>query len=190
MIGAPVSNVAGIGNGAKRGILLKGGAVMDDFSKVDTFVFDKTGTLTLGNTAVSTVKTYAADADLALTLVARAEQLSDHPLGRAITAYVAKQQLAFEALNVADNETVKGQGLVADIDQHHVLVGNLKLMTANQVTLSAQQNQDLADVQATGSSVVMVAVDGQLSLILGVSDVIRQVSKRNSKHYVTMVLST
>ncbi|KRK97527.1 cadmium transporting P-type ATPase [Secundilactobacillus odoratitofui DSM 19909 = JCM 15043] len=173
VIGAPVSNVAGIGNGAKRGILLKGGAVMDDFSKVDTFVFDKTGTLTLGNTAVSTVKTYAADADLALTLVARAEQLSDHPLGRAITAYVAKQQLAFEALNVADNETVKGQGLVADIDQHHVLVGNLKLMTANQVTLSAQQNQDLADVQATGSSVVMVAVDGQLSLILGVSDVIR-----------------
>lgn len=173
VIGAPVSNVAGIGNGAKRGILLKGGAVMDDFSKVDTFVFDKTGTLTLGNTAVSTVKTYAADADLALTLVARAEQLSDHPLGRAITAYVAKQQLAFEALNVADNETVKGQGLVADIDQHHVLVGNLKLMTANQVTLSAQQNQDLADVQATGSSVVMVAVDGQLSLVLGVSDVIR-----------------
>lgn len=173
VIGAPVSNVAGIGNGAKRGILLKGGAVMDDFSKVDTFVFDKTGTLTLGNTAVSTVKTYATDADLALTLVARAEQLSDHPLGRAITAYVAKQQLAFEALNVADNETVKGQGLVADIDQHHVLVGNLKLMTANQVTLSAQQNQDLADVQATGSSVVMVAVDGQLSLILGVSDVIR-----------------
>lgn len=173
VIGAPVSNVAGIGNGAKRGILLKGGAVMDDFSKVDTFVFDKTGTLTLGNTAVSTVKTYATDADLALILVARAEQLSDHPLGRAITAYVAKQQLAFEALNVADNETVKGQGLVADIDQHHVLVGNLKLMTANQVTLSAQQNQDLADVQATGSSVVMVAVDGQLSLILGVSDVIR-----------------
>lgn len=173
VIGAPVSNVAGIGNGAKRGILLKGGAVMDDFSKVDTFVFDKTGTLTLGNTAVSTVKTYATDSNLALTLVARAEQLSDHPLGRAITAYVAKQQLAFEALNVADNETVKGQGLVADIDQHHVLVGNLKLMTANQVTLSAQQNQDLADVQATGSSVVMVAVDGRLSLILGVSDVIR-----------------
>ncbi len=60
VIGAPVSNVAGIGNGAKRGILLKGGAA-DDFAKVDTFVFDKTGTLTLGNTAVSAVKDYADD---------------------------------------------------------------------------------------------------------------------------------
>ncbi|MGA3322746.1 cation-transporting P-type ATPase, partial [Lactiplantibacillus pentosus] len=46
VIGAPVSNVAGIGNGAKRGILIKGGEVVDTFAKVDTLVFDKTGTLT------------------------------------------------------------------------------------------------------------------------------------------------
>lgn len=58
VIGAPVSNVAGIGNGAKRGILVKGGEAMDTFSKIDTFVFDKTGTLTKGTTAVSTIKNY------------------------------------------------------------------------------------------------------------------------------------
>ncbi len=57
VIGAPVSNVAGIGNGAKRGILVKGGEAMDTFAKIDTFVFDKTGTLTKGTTAVSTIKT-------------------------------------------------------------------------------------------------------------------------------------
>lgn len=49
VIGAPVSNVAGIGNGAKNGVLIKGGEIMDKFSKVDTLVFDKTGTLTKGN---------------------------------------------------------------------------------------------------------------------------------------------
>jgi Cd2+/Zn2+-exporting ATPase len=173
VIGAPVSNVAGIGNGAKRGILLKGGAVMNDFAKVDTFVFDKTGTLTLGNTAVSAVKTYTDDADTALALVARAERLSDHPLGKAVIDYVNGKDLSFEQLNVTDNDTVKGQGLVADIDQHHVLVGNLKLMQANNVQLTAAQSSDLASVQATGSSVIMVAVDNVLALTLGISDVIR-----------------
>ncbi|GAX00797.1 heavy metal translocating P-type ATPase [Secundilactobacillus silagei] len=173
VIGAPVSNVAGIGNGAKRGILLKGGAVMDDFAKVDTFVFDKTGTLTLGNTAVSAVKDYANDSKEALALVARAERLSDHPLGKAITDYATKEKVSFEQLDVADNDTVKGQGLTATIDGHHVLVGNLKMMSANNIKISAKQNQDLAAVQHTGSSVVMVAVDGALKLTIGVSDTIR-----------------
>ncbi|GAX04939.1 cation-transporting ATPase [Secundilactobacillus pentosiphilus] len=173
VIGAPVSNVAGIGNGAKRGILLKGGAVMDDFAKVDTFVFDKTGTLTLGNTAVSAVKNYADDTNEALALVARAERLSDHPLGKAITDYAAQKKVSFEQLDVADNDTVKGQGLTATIDGHRVLVGNLKMMNANDVALTDTQQTDLTDVQHTGSSVVMVAVDGALKLILGVSDTIR-----------------
>ncbi|MCH5461912.1 heavy metal translocating P-type ATPase [Lactobacillus sp. LC28-10] len=173
VIGAPVSNVAGIGNGAKRGILLKGGAVMDDFAKVDTFVFDKTGTLTLGNTAVSAVKDYADDSNEALALVARAERLSDHPLGKAITDYATHEKVSFEQLDVAGNDTVKGQGLTATIDGHHVLVGNLKMMNANHVALTDAQHSDLTDVQHTGSSVVMVAVDGALKLILGVSDTIR-----------------
>jgi len=173
VIGAPVSNVAGIGNGAKRGILLKGGAVMDDFAKVDTFVFDKTGTLTLGNTAVSAVKDYADDSKEALALVARAERLSNHPLGKAITDYATHEKVDFEQLDVAENDTVKGQGLTATIDGHHVLVGNLKMMNANSIALTDTQKADLTDVQHTGSSVVMVAVDGALKLILGVSDTIR-----------------
>ena len=53
VIGVPVSNVAGIGNGARNGVLLKGSEVINDFSKVDTMVFDKTGTLTVGNPEVA-----------------------------------------------------------------------------------------------------------------------------------------
>lgn len=173
VIGAPVSNVAGIGNGAKRGILLKGGAVMDDFAKVDTFVFDKTGTLTLGKTAVSQVKSYGDFGNAGLALVARAELLSNHPLGQAITNYVIQEHVAFADLSVTDNDTVKGQGLRATIDGHQVYVGNLKLMRANGVALTEMQQHDLNNVQQTGSSVVMAAVDGVLALTIGVSDTIR-----------------
>lgn len=173
VIGAPVSNVAGIGNGAKRGILVKGGEAMDTFSKIDTFVFDKTGTLTKGNTSVSTVKNYGTDLPAALSMTARIESLSDHPLGRAIVSYTEGKNYVFNDLEVEDNQTVKGQGMVAQIDNHDVLAGNQKLMQARDVKLSAQQSQDLSDLQATGSSVVIVAVDGVVTLILGISDIIR-----------------
>ena len=173
VIGAPVSNVAGIGNGAKRGILVKGGEAMDTFSKIDTFVFDKTGTLTKGNTSVSTVKNYGTDLPAALSMTARIESLSDHPLGRAIVSYTEGKNYVFNDLEVEDNQTVKGQGMVAQIDNHDVLAGNQKLMQARDVKLSSQQSQDLSDLQATGSSVVIVAVDGVVTLILGISDIIR-----------------
>lgn len=173
VIGAPVANVAGIGNGAKRGILLKGGAVMDDFSKIDTFMFDKTGTLTMGNTAVTQVKTYTSNSNMALSLLAGAEKLSDHPLGKAVIAYVADKGLAYQNLSVTDNNTIKGQGLVADISGHHVLVGNQALLTANHIALTPAQKFDLAEIQNDGNSVIIETVDDQLALIVGVADVVR-----------------
>lgn len=173
VIGAPVSNVAGIGNGAKRGILIKGGEVMDTFSKIDTFVFDKTGTLTKGSTSVSATKRYNDDFKQTLALTAKVETLSDHPLGRAIMQYADDQKIDYRNLAIRDNQTVKGQGIIAKIEDHQVLVGNMKLMTAHQVMISEQQRADLTELQGTGSSVVIVAIDDQIAATFGVSDVIR-----------------
>ncbi|MDD4113820.1 MAG: HAD-IC family P-type ATPase, partial [Herbinix sp.] len=61
VIGIPVSNVAGIGNGASHGVLLKGSEVINDFSRADTMIFDKTGTLTVGNPAVAETVYYTED---------------------------------------------------------------------------------------------------------------------------------
>src|SRR5699024_2590900 len=73
VIGVPVSNVSGIGNGARHGVLLKGSEVIHDFSKVDTIIFDKTGTLTVGNPEVAAIKTYGDDIDEMLGYVASIE---------------------------------------------------------------------------------------------------------------------
>jgi Cd2+/Zn2+-exporting ATPase len=172
VIGAPVSNVAGIGNGAKRGILIKGGEVVDTFAKVDTLVFDKTGTLTEGNTAVTTMHTYTTNADNQLALAAAIEGVSDHPLGQAIVTYAA-QKSAGVAPVLDDTETVKGQGICAKVGDQTVVIGNQKMLTAYQIELNPAQLKDLNDLQAGGQSTVIMAVDGQVQLIFGIADTIR-----------------
>ncbi|GIP69900.1 cation-transporting ATPase [Lactiplantibacillus pentosus] len=172
VIGAPVSNVAGIGNGAKRGILIKGGEVVDTFAKVDTLVFDKTGTLTEGNTAVTTMHTYTTNADNQLALAAAIEGVSDHPLGQAIVTYAA-QKSAGVAPVLDDTETVKGQGICAKVGDQSVVIGNQKMLTAHQIELNSAQLKDLNDLQAGGQSTVIMAVNGQVQLIFGIADTIR-----------------
>ncbi|MFT9440055.1 MAG: heavy metal translocating P-type ATPase [Lacticaseibacillus paracasei] len=172
VIGAPVSNVAGIGNGAKRGILIKGGEVVDTFAKVDTLVFDKTGTLTEGNTAVTTMHTYTNNADNQLALAAAIEGVSDHPLGQAIVSY-ADQQSVGVAPVLDDTGTVKGQGICAQVGKQEVVIGNQKMLTAHNIKLNPNQLKDLNDLQAGGQSTVIMAVDGQVQLIFGIADTIR-----------------
>ncbi|HBO36482.1 MAG TPA: heavy metal translocating P-type ATPase, partial [Sphaerochaeta sp.] len=84
VIGVPVSNVAGIGNGARHGVLLKGSEVIHDFSRVDTIVFDKTGTLTEGNPSVADTNYYVSDIRKTLGYLSSVERESDHPLAKAI----------------------------------------------------------------------------------------------------------
>ncbi|WP_179394673.1 heavy metal translocating P-type ATPase [Lacticaseibacillus absianus] len=177
VIGAPVSNVAGIGNGAKRGILVKGGTAMEAFAKVDTFVFDKTGTLTKGETAVTAIKTYGGTADEWLTQAAALEALSDHPLGRAVLAAAATRGLDYRHVALVDHQTLRGQGVTATIAGQPVCAGNEKLLAAHQVALSATQQADLRALQQTGSSIIILAVAGTVRALIGVADVIRPEAK-------------
>src|SRR5699024_403913 len=109
VIGVPVSNVSGIGNGARHGVLLKGSEVIHDFSKVDTIIFDKTGTLTVGNPEVAAIKTYGDDIDEMLGYVARIERESDHPLAQAVLTHIGETNF----LPVRVTEVIRGEGVMA-----------------------------------------------------------------------------
>lgn len=173
VIGAPVSNVAGIGNGAKNGVLIKGGEVMNTFANVDTLVFDKTGTLTEGKTAVTAIKDYSKDR-LGLQIAAAIEKQSDHPLAQAVVSFTNEHEINFDQVQVTDADTIKGRGVKATADGKPVLIGNLRMMNDEQILLTEQQRADLEQIQNQGSSTVIVAFDGQVQAILGISDVIRQ----------------
>lgn len=163
VIGPPVSNVAGIGNGAKKGILIKGGNIMTNFSQTDLLLFDKTGTLTKGKTQVSITKNYGASTEL-INQVAMLESQSDHPLAKAIIDEIGE----FTKVPLQNIEVIKGQGISAD----HLLIGNEKLLENHQIFLNAQQKNDLIKLQKHGLSTVLIA-DDKVRLLYGITDEIR-----------------
>jgi Cd2+/Zn2+-exporting ATPase len=169
VIGVPVSNVAGIGNGARHGILLKGSEVIGDFSRVDTIVFDKTGTLTMGNPSVAEAEYYGDDLGQARSYLASIERESDHPLAKAVLEYLGETTF----YPVEGTEVVKGEGIVALVDGRRVAVGNAALMEREQVAFSPQNRADLERLEREGNSLVLTSVDGELKILLGVRDQIR-----------------
>jgi len=175
VIGVPVSNVAGIGNGARHGILLKGSEVISDFSRLDTMVFDKTGTLTMGNPSVAETEFYGGHGEEALSYLASVERESDHPLAKAVLEAIG--ETAYHP--VSATEVVKGAGIVATVNGHRVAVGNRALMDEEQVELSDKAQADIARFERNGNSLVLTAVDGQLKVLMGVRDRVRPGVREN-----------
>lgn len=173
VIGVPVSNVAGIGNGARNGVLLKGSEVIGDFSKLDTMVFDKTGTLTVGNPSVAEKEYYGDNIDdnidEALGYLGSVERESDHPLAKAVLEEIGETKFS----PVEDTEVVKGGGIVAVVDGHRIAVGNVALMERENVELSEKAKADVARFEENGNSLVLTSVDGRLKVLMGVRDRIR-----------------
>lgn len=169
VIGVPVSNVAGIGNGARNGILLKGSEVISDFSRLDTMVFDKTGTLTIGNPSVAEKEYYGDKIDEVLGYLASIERESDHPLAKAVLEEIG--DTTFSA--VEDTEVVKGGGIIARVNGHKIAVGNVALMERENIKLSDKAKADVERLERNGNSLVLTSVDGELKILMGVRDQIR-----------------
>lgn len=177
VIGVPVSNVAGIGNGARHGVLLKGSEVIHDFSRVDALVFDKTGTLTLGNPKVADESVYGSSTLDIRGYTASVEKESDHPLAKAVVEYLGDTA----RYAVEKTEVVKGGGIVARVDGHQVAVGNAALMAQENVVMGDEALADIARMEKSGDSLVLTAVDGKLQGLLGIRDQIRPRVKEDLK---------
>ncbi|MEK0212217.1 cation-translocating P-type ATPase [Bifidobacterium mongoliense] len=194
VIGVPVSNVAGIGLGARHGVLAKGAQMLQSLSEVDTVVFDKTGTLTTGHPAVVHAQTLSEDV-LAWHLAASAERESSHPLAAAIVEY-ARTTHSIDIANlpaVSETHVIAGKGIVASVEGHHVAIGNEALLAAENIALTTGDN-DTNEWKHQGLSLVYVAVDGQLRIIAGIGDALRpttitalsQLRERGIKHLVML----
>lgn len=171
IIGVPVSTVAGIGNGAKNGIIFKGSQVMDQTRKIDEIAFDKTGTLTVGHPEVSAIKILKGQRNEIIRLAAQIEQQSNHPLAQAIA------KLDNQASDVIKVETVKGKGLIATISGEKYYLGNQNLITEN-THLNQELLHTINHLSNLGISIVVFANADQSQLaVFGIKDQLRPEAK-------------
>ncbi|MGX7072701.1 heavy metal translocating P-type ATPase [Helcococcus kunzii] len=169
VIGVPVSNVAGIGNGAQNGVLFKGSEVIKDFSKVNTVIFDKTGTLTIGKPQISEIKFYANNKEEIINLLVSVEKESDHPLAKAIVQEFENNM----SYKTSDTNVVKGGGIISTVDGKQVVVGNIYLMQKENIEINEEQKLIIEKYLSQGNSTVITAIDKKIVSIMGIKDKIR-----------------
>ncbi len=174
-LATPTAIMVGTGKGAENGILIKGGQALESAHKINTIIFDKTGTITEGKPTVTDVLALGGrNENELLRLTASAEKGSEHPLGQAIVH--GAEDAGLKLSNIETFESFTGRGIEAKIDGTLVLAGNCKLMEERGISLNAMK--DISDRLAEeGKTPMYVAMDGTLSGIVAVADVVKQSSR-------------
>ncbi|MFZ2281077.1 MAG: heavy metal translocating P-type ATPase [Prosthecobacter sp.] len=177
VISTPVSVVSGLTAMARRGVLIKGGAVLEAVGKLKALCMDKTGTLTEGKPRVTKVITVnSKDESMVIRIAAAIDTHSEHPLAQAIVAYANDKKVEFPRSE--NYQALDGRGAEADLYGHRYFVGNHRLAHELGVC-SSEIEEQLAAIEADALSVVVVGhrphgdCKGEVLGILAVGDAMR-----------------
>lgn len=190
ILATPTAILAGIGNAARYGIIIRSGNALEKLSKIKRAAFDKTGTLTYGKPEVTGI--YCADKTLTdedlLKMTAAAEKQSEHPLGKSIV-----KACDGDIPEASDVKVLAGQGVEAIVNRRDILVGKVQLMEDRGVDLSPLRDKAEEYLQS-GATVIAVAVDGKAAGLIALADRIRddtaQTIRKLSEANVTPMLLT
>jgi copper-transporting P-type ATPase V len=171
-LATPTAILVGTGRGAQRGVLIKGGEVLETSRRIDTILFDKTGTLTRGE--MTLVDVVAADGERDLDVLAAAgavEALSEHPIARAIATAASDRGLALA--DATDFRAVAGHGAIATVDGRQVAVGRRALMAEQRLMGCTDLDGAAAQLEAQGRTAVLVGWQGRVRGVLAVADTVK-----------------
>ena len=169
VLATPTAVVAAIGNAARRGMLVKSGAVIERVGKVDVVAFDKTGTLTHGKPVVQQIISLDGDnADQILSFAASIEHGSEHAIGRCIVQAGLERKI--DLVNVEDFAVLPGYGVTGRVDNRRVIIGNRALLGAHKVPWAAEVDQQVQQLERQGQTVIPVAVDGAIKGLITLAD--------------------
>jgi len=184
-IATPAAFLVGAGIGAENNILIKNGDALETSKNVNMVVFDKTGTLTHGNMEVVGVKPYI-DEKKALDLYYSLENLSEHPIGKAIVSYCKNKEA--KALAVDKFTSMPGKGVKGVIEGELYFAGNLKMIKDFGIKVSNEQ--DLLGYQQTGNSVVILANKNEVLAVMLLQDKIKDNAEKTIKALKSMNITT
>lgn len=171
-LATPMAIMAGVGLGARHGVLIKNAEALERMEKIDTLIFDKTGTLTEGRPAVVGVDVVAGgDETEILRLAASLESRSEHPLGAAIVAAAKDRELAIA--EPAEFDSPLGKGVIGTVGGRRVAIGSERFLT--EIGVDVSQLREKAEARRRdGATAVYVAVDGKAGAIIAIADPIKK----------------
>lgn len=178
-LATPTSLMVGMGRGAGMGILIKDAQALELANKTSVVVFDKTGTLTIGSPVVNRVEFTRAETEKEIqglwSKIFSVEEKSHHPLAEAVV--VRAKNESSKRVEVGKFKDVPGKGVKAKVGNHEVLVGNEKLLIQEKVKIDGETKKLIEKWQEEAETVIVMAVQGQVELVLGISDQIREGAK-------------
>ena len=179
VLATPTAIMAAIGGATRHGFLVREGDALERLASVRRIAFDKTGTLTYGKPEVAAVKSFLPEisSDRLFALAACAEQLSEHPLGKAVVRDFRARQKA-ELPPAEDFRMLPGRGVSARIEGRHVLAGNLKMLEEDCGMPPASFLQAASAYLDRGCTLIWLALDGRAAGFLALSDTVRPESAR------------
>ena len=181
VISTPATVLSAIGNGAKRGVLFKGGSYVENAATMKVIAFDKTGTLTIGKPQVTDVvicQSWSGNRDELLSIAAAVEAKSEHPLAQAVVEAAEDQNLALPT--AFDFQATTGKGVRASVDSRVLHIGNRRYFSEISTTGFEEASAIVTDLQKQGKTSVLVAHmddDNKHAAIVGIiafADVLRE----------------
>ncbi len=173
-LGTPATILAGVAQAARNGVLVKGGAHLENLGRLKAIAFDKTGTVTHGKPEVTDIvaiqESGKKEADV-LSIAAGAESRSAHPLAQAIVRSARTQGVPASVMD--EVESLTGRGLRAVLNGKTIWIGNRKLMDEAMVTLSAEALQMADSFQQAGKTLMWIAEDKTVIGIIALADTLR-----------------
>ncbi len=171
-MGTPSAILTGVAQAARNGVLIKGGAHLENLGRLRAIAFDKTGTITLGEPQVTDVQTFdGVTEDELLAIAAAVESRSAHPLAKAVIQAAEERSLALPSVEEA--VSVTGRGFKAAIAGKPVWIGNTKLFEEAGIVLPEYVHEQLNYLEAEGKTTMVVSQDGAPIGLIAVADVIR-----------------
>ncbi|MEL7509135.1 MAG: heavy metal translocating P-type ATPase [Cyanobacteria bacterium J06554_1] len=172
--------LSGIANGARRGILFKNGAQLEQIGRVRAIAFDKTGTLTTGKLQVVNMLAAQPDSTQLLQVAAALESLSEHPIGEAIVQAARQQNLAWAT--ATNGQAQAGQGITADLEGQRAVVGKADFVRPQVKNMSTHWLEQTQQWESEGKTVVWVALAGDLLGLIAVADIVRPAAAQAVAH--------
>ena len=167
VISTPAAIAAGLSAGARRGLLLKGGAVLEGLRKITIVAFDKTGTLTKGRPVVTDIAAFDRTERQALSMAAALEDGSSHPLAVAILARAKAERAPIPP--AAGARSIAGQGVSGNVGGNAVFLGSARA-ARDRITLTADQEARVAAFNDEGKTVAVLLSGDKLAALLAIRD--------------------